>query len=257
MAIKRTNHKDLLIELIKVNFKLRYNNSVLGIVWVLLKPLLTFLILFVIFTAFRGGNPSLAYAANLILGIVIFTLFQEGIIFGMHALLDLSGIMLKINFPRRVALLSALSISGINFLINFAIVFVVIILTGHFPNLISFAYFLFVIGIFAILLYDAAMISSIWLVKVRDMENIVQVLMQLMFYASGVFYVINEIHSKMRIILYLNPVAVVIDTARQALFSSRIANVKFILGYLVIAFVFYYIGKYYFYKNIKHIAEDF
>ena len=52
----KANHRDLLVELIRTNFKLRYNNSILGFFWVLMKPFLYFLMLFVVFTAFRGGE---------------------------------------------------------------------------------------------------------------------------------------------------------------------------------------------------------
>ena len=99
----KTNHRDLLFELIRTNFKLRYNNSILGFLWVLMKPFLYFLMLFIVFTAFRGGEVSAQYGANLLLGIIVYTLVNEGIIFGMHALTDLAGVILKVNFPRPVS----------------------------------------------------------------------------------------------------------------------------------------------------------
>jgi len=54
---------DLLKELVKTRFKLRYNNSILGFIWVLMKPLLNFLILYTIFTGFKLGSHDPAFAA--------------------------------------------------------------------------------------------------------------------------------------------------------------------------------------------------
>jgi len=61
----KTNHRDLLFELIRTNFKLRYNNSILGFLWVLMKPFLYFLMLFIVFTGFKGGVATAEYGANL------------------------------------------------------------------------------------------------------------------------------------------------------------------------------------------------
>ncbi|MCA9383892.1 ABC transporter permease [Candidatus Dojkabacteria bacterium] len=251
------NRKDLLKELVKTNFKLRYNNSLLGFLWVLMKPFFNFLILFIVFTAFRGGNTGPNYGANLLLGIIIFTFIQEGVILGMKSLLGNARIILKVNFPRQLAITSALLNSLINLGINVFVFITITVFASFSPNLLGLLYVIAIIALLFFGTYSIALFTSILLVKVRDLDHIMELVMQLLFWGSGVFYNINDIDGRFGTIIMLNPAALLIDAARQALIYGKFAHLEQFVVLWILAIIVYLLGKRYFNNNIKKIAEFF
>jgi ABC-type polysaccharide/polyol phosphate export permease len=251
----KANHRDLLIELIRTNFKLRYNNSILGFLWVLMKPFLYFLMLFVVFTAFRGGEVSAQYGANLLLGIIIYTLVNEGVIFGMHALTDLAGVILKVNFPRQVAVTSAVFMAVVNFGFNTVILMALAFLGSFSPSLEGLLYFAFILTMTIFALYSISLFSSILLVKIRDLHHIMELVMQLVFWGSAVFYSIDDMSGTFGQIIRLNPLALIIHSSRKALLEGDIIHVKAMMLMAIGSVVLYILGNIFFKKNIKRIAE--
>ena len=112
------NDIDLYKQFVKTIFKMRYKGSILGFLWVLLKPFFMFIILFVVFSSVSGqvGNlTSRQYAVYLLSGLVIFTFFNEGITWGMGSIMERADLILKINFKRDIVVISALTMALINF----------------------------------------------------------------------------------------------------------------------------------------------
>lgn len=258
MKLARNNNQfDLLKELVKTRFKLRYNNSVLGFIWVLMKPLLNFLILYFIFTAFRSGGREPSYAANLFSGLIIYYLFQEGVVFGMNSLLDMANIILKINFPRQIAITSSIFMAVINFVINFVVIIIITLATGFVPNLAGILYFAFIIFVILGLVYGITLFLSIIFVKVRDLQNIVELGFQLLFWASAIFYNIDDMNGTTGTIIRLNPIAILIDAARKSFILGEITHVNTVLIIAAATILLIILGRIFFNKNIKKIAEFF
>jgi len=255
---KAQNQADLLRELVKTRFKLRYNNSILGFVWVLIKPLVNFLILYFIFTAFRGGVYDKNYAIELLLGIIIFTFINEGTIFGMNSLLDVANIILKINFPRYLAVTSSVFMALINFSINFVILIVLTFVLGQFnANLLSLVYFLAIICITYALINTISLYLSILLVKIRDLTNIMELFFQLLFWASAIFYGFNDIQGTTGDLIRTNPIAIIVDAARKAYVHGEITHVNAIVLTGLVILILYFLGRRFFAKNVTKIAEYF
>ena len=255
---KLENRKfDLLKELVKTRFKLRYNNSILGFVWVLMKPMLNFLILYFIFTAFRSGGHDPSYAANLFIGLILFYFFQESITFGMNSLMDMANIILKINFPRNIAVISALMMAVVNFAINFLVIIVLTLVLGFRPNFTGIVYFLFVVGLIFLLAYSITQFLSIIFVKVRDLTNIVELAFQLLFWGSAIFYNLDDMGGTTGQVIRLNPLAILIDAARKSFVFGEITHIKEILLISGVTLILLFIGRWFFNRNIRKIAEFF
>lgn len=256
MRQKFTNRKDLLIELVRTNFKLRYNNSLLGFIWVLLKPLLTFVILYVVFSRFKGGWVE-NYQMYLLLGIILYALVNEGIIFGMSGLLDTAHIILKVNFPREIALAASLIMAVINFTINLFILALFALFNPVSPNIVALLYFFSIVACTFFLVYGVSFFTSIILVKLRDLQHITELVMQLLFYATPIFYPLESLPQSIQGIVMLNPLAILIQAARQALIYGEVSYVNEILVLFVVSVVCLYSGGMYFKRNVKRIAEQF
>ena len=109
----------LLRELVITDFKLRYQGSILGYVWSLLKPLMLFAIMYVVFIHFlRFGNGIPHFAVALLLGIVMWTFFIEATNQGMQAIVLRGDLIRKINFPKYIIVISGTISALINLIFN-------------------------------------------------------------------------------------------------------------------------------------------
>jgi ABC-type polysaccharide/polyol phosphate export permease len=257
--IKR-NDIDLYKQFVKTIFKMRYKGSILGFLWVLLKPFFMFLILYVVFSSVSGqvGNlSSRQYAVYLLSGLVIYTFFQEGIIWGMNSIMERADLILKINFKRDIVVISALTMALINFGINLLIIGVIGVVLGMHFSLLSIVYILLIGLIMFLGLYGIAFFTSIWMVYIRDLTHITELVLQLMFYASAVFFPIELIPEKYRFIVELNPIAIFIQSVREALTNQNIVNLEFVLGSLIFVILLVIVGNIYFKKKVLKVAEHF
>lgn len=248
---------DLLKELVKTRFKLRYNNSILGFVWVLMKPILSFLIMFFVFGAFKNGGHDPAFAANLFSGLILFYFLQEGITFGMNSLMDMAGIILKINFPREIAVASSIVMAIINLSINFFVILLITLITGFVPSILGTLYFFFIVLIMLALIYGITLFLSIIFIKIRDLTNVLELTFQLLFWGSAIFYNLGDMTGRTGDIIRLNPIAILIDAARRAFIKGEFTHIDVVLIIATVSVILVYFGRKFFNKNVRKIAEFF
>lgn len=256
------NRVDLLYELIKTNFKMRYYNSILGVLWVLIRPYTIFLTMYVLWS-----NTSIArsegignYSLYLLTGIVFYTYANEVVIYGHSALLDKAGIILKVNFPRQVAVVAALSNAVINFFINLAFVFLIMFLTGGgIFNLQSIVGLLIVFSIMFLWGFGLALFASVISVRFRDLKNILELGMFLMLYASPIFYDPQSFFGETTVsrLIAANPLGVLINQARAALGVFGEINYGILIAYTIGGIIFAVVGSLYFDRAVKRVAEHF
>ncbi|KKP41497.1 MAG: hypothetical protein UR34_C0002G0004 [candidate division WS6 bacterium GW2011_GWC1_33_20] len=254
------NDLDLYKQFVKTIFKMRYKGSILGFFWVLLKPFFLFMILYVVFSSFSSSIADITpnqYAVYLLSGLIIYTFFNEGITWGLNSIMERSSLIVKINFKREIVVISALTMSLINLFINFFIILVVAIFLGINISLLGVGYILLVCFTMFIGMYGIAFFTSIWMVHLRDLAHISELVLQLMFYASAVFFPVAMIPEKYRFIVEYNPIALFIQSVREALIHGEIVNLKFVLLALVCSILLVFVGRRYFKKNILKIAEYF
>ena len=251
---------DLFKELVRTNFKLKYKGSILGFLWVLLKPFFIFLILFAIFVNIVKGTTDMSskeFALYLLIGMVFFNFFNEGIIFGMNSLLDKSQIILKVNFNRLIAVASSIALALINFGINLIIVAVVSAFVGAHITVASALYLLAVIAAMVILIFAISLFTSIILIRLRDLTHITELALQLLFYASAVFIPIESIPERFHELILLNPIAVFIQTARSAVMYGTIDRLDFVATAIVASTILFFLGFAFFENRVKKITEYF
>jgi len=254
----------LLRELVITDFKLRYQGSVLGYAWSLLKPLFLFAIMYIVFGLLVKLGTIEHYAVYLLLGIVLWTFFAEATNQGMLSIVSRGDLLRKINFPKYIIVLSTTISALINLTLNLVIVGVLIVVNGVDINISALMVIVYIIEIYVFALGLAFFLSALN-VKYRDTGHIWEVIMQAAFYATPIIYPLSIVVEKSKLaaqILLLNPVAQAIQGSRYVLVTHEtvtIANLfstwlyVFIpIGIVVITFVF---GLWYFNKNSKYFAE--
>lgn len=254
MKITQSNI-DLLIEMIKTDFKLRYHGSILGFIWVLLKPLIQFLIFYIIFSYIFSKNIQF-FALRLILGLIIFSYFSEGTSHGLSSLISKAHIILKVNFPRQITVIASIINSFLTLIISFVIFMFFWLIT---PTSISLLWLLFplYIIILTVLIIGISFYTSIIAVRFRDLQNIWELLMQLIFYCSAIFYPISILPNALQKIIFFNPIFIIIYQSQQILIDNQTPDLKLFAYVSIISILIFFTGYIFFNKKIARIAEYF
>jgi len=250
------NKKDIFKILVATDFKLRYQNSVLGIIWVILKPFLLFLILYLVFS-FLFGQKDPNYKLNLLLGIILINYFQEGTTLGLYSLFSRANVLLKVNFPREIALYSSLAQASISLFFNL-LVFAIFWLFSPTPlHLFSLPFFLLYLVLLALIIQGLGFFLSILYIKFRDLSSIWEVVNSLVFFATPVIYPLSIIPEKYHNLVFLNPLAVIIHNSREVLIKGAMPDLLRTGITLLLALLLFSLGLLFFRKKVKKIAEEF
>lgn len=251
------NKIDLFWQFVVTSFKLRYQNSALGFLWVLIKPYSTFLVMYFIWQKISRQDLD-NYALFLLLGVVLYTFFNELVVGGQNSLLERSHVILKVNFPRQIAIISALTNALINLLINLVFVGIIIVLTSNIaPDLVGILYFAFVVLTLFIFTTGLAFFTSILTIRFRDLQDIFELGLFLLFWATPIFYALEGgfVGGTVGKLISINPLGIVINQARAGLDIYGEIDFPIILLFFVVSLLFSAIGWVYFSKNVKKIAE--
>lgn len=256
----------LLSEMVRTDFKLRYQNSLLGYLWSLLKPLLLFAILYIVFTKFLHigrGIPN--YAVSLLLGIVLWNFFVESTSNALKSIVGRGALIRKINIPRYLIPVSVIASALINLLLNLVVVFIFVFIASDTPlSLVSIVVFpLLLLELITVSVAVSFFLSAVY-VKYRDMEHIWDVVKQALFYLVPIIYPLSMIPNEMiQKVLLLNPLAQIIQDARAVITyggTDQIGDVfNSWLPYLIpftLVTITLLISSAYFRKNSKYFAED-
>jgi len=256
----------LLRELVVTDFKLRYQGSVLGYFWSLLKPLMLFAVMYLVFIHFlRFGEGIPHYAVTLLLGTVMWTFFVEATSQGMQAIVSRGDLIRKINFPKYIIVISGTISALINFILNLIVVLIFMLIDG-----VDFTWgailFLPIILLLYIFSLSLAFGLAATFVKFRDIGHLWEVFLQALFYATPIIYplqMVIKFSPQAAQLLMLNPIAVIFQQARAQLMGhANVITVDqvftnplwIILPFLVIGIIFV-IGIWYFKKSQGKFAE--
>jgi ABC-2 type transport system permease protein len=204
------------------DFKLKFFGSFLGYLWQLMNPLLLFGVLFLVFSfALNLDEGVRYYPVALLLGIVLFSFLNEATSQAVRSLMTRETLVRKIDFPRLAVPMASVLAATFNLLLNLVPVIVFLLASGATP---SWSWLLFALCIVVLVLFafGMSMILSVGFVRFRDIEPIWTVILQILFYASGVFFTVDSIagqkHGQLLVdIFFCNPFAAILAAARHTL----------------------------------------
>lgn len=259
-------HRAILRAMVSTDFKVRYQNSTLGYVWSLLKPLFIFGILYVLFTyAFPQGSKGIQhFGVWLLTGIVMWNFFSEATMIGARSIVDNGQLIRKVAIPRYLLVIASSVSALINLGLGMVVVVIFALISGMVPT-ISWLLLIPIVAQLFLLSIGLALFLSALYVKFRDIAYIWEILLQAGFYASGVIFAIIYMPTVVQKIALLNPVTQIIQEARHAIMPENPASqtvwqtfhnpliwcVPVLITVLVIGF-----GWWYFMKRQRTFAED-
>lgn len=243
-----TQYRFLLAELVKKGIKLKYRRSYLGIVWTLIEPLLTMIVLTMVFGTLLG-NKSRDFPVYVLSGRLLYSFFSAATNSAMRAIRGNSGMIKKVYVPKYLYPLSGVIFNYIIFLISLIILAVVSLVLGVYPTIYVFQMFVPLILLFAFSL-GVGMILGTVSVFFRDLEYLWSVALMLIMYTSAIFYYPAKIlSSNVAFLLRYNPLFCIIDNFRSAILYGEIMNMEYLSYAALASIVSLVVGFYVFYKH--------
>lgn len=241
-------YKYLLLELVKKSIKLKYRRSYLGILWTLVEPLLTMMVLTLVFGTFFGNNDE-QYPVYILSGRLLYTFFSSATKAGLKSVSGNAGMIKKVYVPKYIYVISSVVSNFVTFMISMIVLvgvgavlhveFTVYTLQAVIPLIILF-----------IMTLGISMILSTLNVFFRDIEYIWSVFTMLIMYASAIFYQPDRIiNTGNGWIFNVNPVYMCISNFRDAVLNETLINVQYCVISGVISIVLLIIGAILFYKK--------
>ena len=264
MKYFNSRNRAILGELVRADFKVRYQGSVLGYAWSLLRPLFLFLTLYVIFVyVFPIGNAVEHFPVYLLTGIIFWNFFAEATTMGLLSVVSRGDLIRKINLPKYLLVIANALSALINFGFGIIIVFAFALIGGISPSFQWLLTIPLVLEMFILTIGISFLLSSLY-VKFRDVSYIWEVFLQIGFYASAIIFPLMSVSESLQKWFFLNPVVQIIQDARYVLATHTSATlwsttgvgwIRTIIPFAIII-VITVIGGIIFKRRSKTFAED-
>ena len=254
----------LLRAMVATDFKLRYQASLLGYLWTLLKPLAIFSILYLVFVQLLKFGAGVPYpGVYLLFGIVIWSFFAEATGLGLVSLVQRADLLRKIQFPRYVVVLSVGAYALITFGLSM-IVMVVFLIVARVPPTVNALWLPALFAELAALSLSLAFILSALYVRFRDVSYIWEVVVQAAFYATPIIYPLSKVpYVWAQKLLLLNPMAQIVQDARYCLITDQTVTMTQVYGTpwarlipLTLVAVLAVTSVAFFHRRSAHFAEE-
>lgn len=247
-------YRELLKTNVQKEIRGKYKGSFLGVLWSFLNPLLMVLVYALVFPYIMRMNvPN--YLVYLITGVIPWNFFTTCITTGCNCVWINGGIIKKVYFPREILPISVVVAGLINFLISCVIVLIFTVFGGIGIS-IQLLWLPLIAIIQSALSLGLLFVLSAINVYVRDIEYLVAFLLNLLFYATPILYTSSMFPSKVRWILYLNPMSTIVDAYRSIFYYKVMPNLASLALVGILSFIILIIGYIIFRKLEKGFAEE-
>jgi lipopolysaccharide transport system permease protein len=250
------NYRELFYFLAWRDILVRYKQTIIGILWALLRPLLTMIVFTIVFGKIANlPSDGVPYPILVFAALLPWQFFANAFSESSNSLVGNSNLISKIYFPRLVIPTSSVIVSFIDFLISGAILFALMIYYNNWPS-----WRVFTLPLFILIAFIASMGAGLWIaamnVKYRDFRYIIPFIVQFGLYISPVGFSSSVIPDKWRLIYSLNPMVGVIDGFRWAILGDNtiIYLPGFALSVCIVIIIFIYSLKF-FRKTEKTFAD--
>ncbi len=252
-------YRYLLYEIVRKNIKLQYRNSVLGIFWTFLQPLMTTIVLVLVFGGIFGRKDAslVNYPIYLLCGRLIYEFFTQSTKRAMRSIQNSSSVIKKVYVPKYIYPLSNVIANFVTFLISLLVLICFIVYFYFFsaepPHITPYIFLAVVpIIILLILCVGIGLILCTLQVFFKDIEYLYEVFCMLLFYMTPIFYKVEQLHIESTVIkmaIMANPLYSIIGMFRDCVLFGRMFNPNHLLYALAFSLLTLFIGLLVFYKK--------
>lgn len=224
------------------DLKIRYRNSVLGFFWTFLEPLLMLAVLYIVFTEIFK-NKIEYYPLYLLLGIITWSIFSKGTSIALNSIVNRSGILSQVYFPREIISISATLTTAMMFSFEF-IAFGIFMVIFQFIPPITILFFPVILLMLFILVCGVSLALSTLNAYYRDIQFIWNVILQAGFFIVPVFYTLDTFPDNVRKIVMLNPLAQIVEITHNVVLYGKMPsfeNISYTFGIILGIFAIGYL----------------
>ena len=251
-------YRYLLVEIVKKNIKLQYRNSVLGVFWTFLQPLLTTFVLVLVFSNIFGRNNAavLNYPVYLLCGRLLYEFYSQSTKRAMRSVRLSASVIKKVYIPKYIYPISNVISTFITFLISLTVLVVFILYFQFFSDkpvhITGYAALAFVpILILFLLCLGVGLILSVLEVFFKDVEYLYDVFCMLLFYLTPIFYSVDQLKLApvVKMALMANPLYSIVSMFRCCVLFGKMWNWNWFFYSLGFSLLTILIGSFAFYKK--------
>ncbi|MEQ8361375.1 MAG: ABC transporter permease [Cyclobacteriaceae bacterium] len=249
------NYKDLLFFLVVRGIKAKYAQSVLGVGWAIIQPLVSTLIFTVVFgNLAKISSDGVPYFIFSLTALVPWTYFSNTLTESANSLVSNANLITKVYFPRMVLPLSAALAKLLDFAIGFILLLLVLIIYGF-----GISWWILMLPPLLIILLLTSLGLGMWLsamaVQFRDVKHALTFMVQLLMYLAPVVYPTSNVPLKYQFVYSLNPMVGVIEGFRAIFLHHQPMPWNFILNGTIVSIFIFIGGAFYFRKMEKNFAD--
>jgi lipopolysaccharide transport system permease protein len=247
-------YRDLIWNLTITDFKMKYQNSVLGFAWSLLNPLLMMLVLYLVFSSiFRFSQEN--FALYILVGVITWRFLANGTSVTIGSIVGRPALVTKIYIPRQILVLSSTLSCLISSILEFCVLIPLLVIfgIGITPYILFFP---LVEGIFFFIIYGISLMLASLYVYYRDLTQIWDVLLQMGFFLSPICYPLSTVPQKYLPFYLLNPMAVLMEMFRNFLLYGIPPTLSGIVYLLIVSTILMIAGTMVFNRLERRFAEE-
>lgn len=248
------NNRSIVSMLAINDLKLRYRSSVLGFLWSFLEPLLMLSVLYLVFTnIFKTDIEN--YPLYLLLGLIIWYMFNRSTSMGLSSLLDKRGIISHIYFRREIVVISSCITAFLMMLFEFIVFGIFLAIFNFIPSSTIFLLPLLLANLF-ILSLGVSLALSVLTVHFRDIRFIWNVVLQAGFFLAPIIYTLEIFPENIQNLLRINPLVHIIEMAHGLVLYNQLPSIQSTIFILISTGIIFVIGYSIFKIKSKRIVEE-
>lgn len=247
-------YRELLKSSIKKDVGGKYKNSVLGVLWSFLYPLLQIAVYAIVFPLIMRSNME-NYTVFVCCGLIPWNFFSTAISRSSFTMIENGNILKKVYFPREILPISVVTSEAVNFVISTIIILAFVLGSGMGLTWYVIFYPVILLIQYILLIGISLFVSSIT-VYFRDLQHFIGIALQLLFYATPIVYATNIIPESYQWILRLNPMTFIIDGYRSIFYYQQQPDFISLGITLLVSLILCVVGYLLFSKLQKRFAEE-
>jgi ABC-2 type transport system permease protein len=217
--------RELLVYLVRTEIKVKYKNSVLGLIWSMVAPAMTLAIYFIVFQVILGNRQPL-FVIFLFAGLLLWNLFQLGVLSGTGVVVNNAGIVKKVSFPREILALAAVGSACVFFFFQAIVMVIFMIVLHHGPDWSYLPVLLLALVTGIVLASAIGVLLSCINVYLRDTQHLIEVILTAWFWACPIVYAYqqnigNKLGPKsLTWVYFLNPMVPLILSFQRCIYAN-------------------------------------
>lgn len=250
------DNRDLLFFLTRRDLKVRFQQTVIGFLWIILQPLINMLIFYLILGVLaKVPTEGIPYPIFFLSGFVVWQLFSQVVNSSAYSLLGNIGVIIKSYFPRLALPLSSTLSSLVDFGVSF-IVLMVFLIANHYAITLRYLLIPFLLIITLIFSSGVGLLFGALMVVFRDTKNFLGFIMMIWMYLTPVMYPISIVPQPYQVLFYFNPLTGLVEAYRWVfLHSSGLPPFGYLAVSLVVAVAIWFAGAVAFRSMENRIAD--